>query len=402
MERSYNVFVDNGLYVLAYYLEKDIEDITIEDIKNSTELFTNKFNEYENCDYYKKNISMGFQNSAYTQGLKKDKKTKKVCETRAEKVKNQFDLILSNIGNDEYCTVCGQKHIKLDADYEFFKSMSRSLMPNIHANTFANYINNLQIVNICPVCLYLSMISLYNCTKTSDTLTLYVSDDTDFMEDYTYQKQLELNQNIIGQVKESKEQKKHYISIEETIENIIHNTKIYEGYIQAISFNNSAQVEKYIESFISNEDVNFIKTLEEKSLLSEFKEKCLFKALIDNNLQDNYLNYVFDFNKGQLKITKELFQSIEEVYNKLGSDILEFIKNICNKIHKTNTKDEIKQLKQISNLNQFEKLLLKWNEEYKSKNEDSLFTLEEFDVLCDYKKYKQIKNRMLTQFMLLN
>ncbi|WP_243153372.1 hypothetical protein [Clostridium sporogenes] len=402
MERSYNVLIDNGLYILGHYLKKDIEDITIEDIKNSTELFANKFGEYENCNYYKKNISMGFQNSAYFQGLKKDKETKKVCETRVEKVKNQFDLILNNIGNDEYCSICGKKHIKLDTDINYISSATRCLMPHIHANTFANYMNNLQIINICPICLYLSMISLYNCTKTSDTLTLYISDDGDFMEDYTYQKQLELNQNIIAQAKESKKQKKYYTSIEETIQNIIHNTKIYDGYIQAISFNNSTQVEKYIESFLSNKDINFIKTLEEKSLLSEFKEKGLFKALINNNLQSNYLNCVFDYNKGKLRISEELFHDIEEVYNKLEKDKLDLIKNICNKIHKTNIKNEIRQLKAIDSLNKFEGMLLKWNEQYLKENNNNLFTLEEFDILCDYKKYKQIKNRMLAQFMLLN
>lgn len=402
MERSYNVFVDNGLYVLGYYLEKDIEDITTEDIKNSTELFANQFEEYKKCDFYKKNITMGFQNSAYTQGLKKDKETKQVCETRSEKIKSQFDLILNNIGNDEYCSICGKKHIKLDSDINYISSATRCLMPHIHANTFSNYTNNLQIVNICPVCLYLSMISLYNCTKTSDTLTLYISDDNDFMEDYTYKIQSELNQNIIGKVKESKNQKKYYKSIEETIENIIHNEKIYDGYIQAISFNNSTQVEKYIESFLSNKDISFVKVLEEKSLLSEFKEKWLFKALIDGKLQGNYLNYIFDFDKAQLKVTDELFNIIEEVYSKLEKDKLDLIKNICNKIHKTNTKDEIKQLKAIDNLNKFEEILLKWNQQYLKENNNNLFTLEEFDILCDYKKYKQIKNRMLAQFMLLS
>ena len=169
MERTYNVFIDNGLYVLGNEINKEVNEITLEDIKNSTNIFAKRFEQYANCVYYKKNVSMGFQNSAYTQGLK----TKKERETRYEKVLNQYNLILNNIGNDEYCSICGEKHIKLNADINYIKSFTRCWMPHIHANTFINYINNLQMVNICPVCLYLSMISIFNFEKAGDRIILY-------------------------------------------------------------------------------------------------------------------------------------------------------------------------------------------------------------------------------------
>lgn len=403
MDRTYNVFVDNGLYVLGYYLDKDIEDITIDDIKNSTEIFANKFEDYSECEYYKKNIFMGFQNSSYTQGLKIDKKTKESIETRMEKVNKQFNLMLNNIGEDEYCFICGGKHIKLDADDDYLKSMSRAFMPHIHANTFFNYTNNLQIVNICPICLYLSMISLYNCTKTSNTLTLYISDDDEFMEDYTYEKQIELSQNISMQLKEDKNQKRFLAHMLEVVENTINSEKLYKGYIQAISFQNSAKVEEYTDKILSNKDLKFIKNLMEKSLLSEFKKEGLFKDLINEQLQDNYISCVFDFNKEKLRVSKELFMEIEEVYSKLRKEKLELIKDICNKIYDNNDKDEIQQLKNINNLTQFQELLLNWNEMYKNKKNINLFNkIEEFQGLCDYKDFKTVKNTMLMQFMLLN
>lgn len=403
MNRTYNVFVDNGLYVLGYYLEKDIKDITIDNIKNSTEFFANKFENYSECEYYKKNISMGFQNSSYTQGLKIDKKTKEPIETRIEKVNKQFNLMLNNIGGDEYCCMCGEKHIKLDADDDYLKSMSRAFMPHIHANTFFNYTNNLQIVNICPICLYLSMISLYNCTKTSDTLTLYMSDDDEFMEDYTYQKQIEVSQNINMQTNESKDQKRVFAHIAETVENIINNEKLYNGYIQAVNFQNSAQVEKFEDKILSAKDLRFIKTLMNKSLLSEFKLKKQFYYMIVGKLQSNYISCVFDFDKEKLKVSKDLFIEIQEVYNKLSKIIMEVIKDICNKIYENNNKDEIQQLKNINNLTQFQELLMKWNEEYKDKKDENLFkSIEEYQSLCNYKNFKTVINTMLMQFMLLN
>lgn len=387
MNRTYDVFVDNGLYILSSYLDKDIEEVVIQDIIDSTEMMANKFAKYEGCDFYKKNISMGFQNSSYTQ---------------KSSVIEQFDLVLKNIGEDEYCSICGEKHIKLMADSKYLSSMSRVFMPKIHANTFANYINNLQTVNICPVCLYLSMLSLFNCTKTSDTLTLYISDDNEFMEDYTYRKQSEMELNISTDLKfDKKNQKWFYKHIEETVEYIIHNDKMYNGYIQAISFNNSSQTEIYMDNHLSNKDVKVIKLLEEKSLLSEFKEKWLYKYFIDGKLQNNYTSYIVDFSTNKIKVSKELFNELEEAYSKLSKDKLNLIKEVCSKVYSSNCKDELKQLKGVSNINQFENLLISWSEKYKEKTDKVLFTMEEFDYICSIREYGITKNRMIIEFMSL-
>ena len=67
MDRSYNVFVDNGLYVLAYYLNKDINDITYQDIENSIDLMSDKIEEFVSCEKYSNLKSMCFSNSTLTQ-----------------------------------------------------------------------------------------------------------------------------------------------------------------------------------------------------------------------------------------------------------------------------------------------------------------------------------------------
>lgn len=394
MERTYNVFVDNGLYVLGHYLQKNINDIIIEDLKNSTSLFADKFIEYENCGYYKKNIDMGFHNSAYTQATKKG-------NTKQQNVLNQYNSILNNIGDDEFCTICGKKHIKLNPDASYLSSLSRCLMPRLHANTFVNYINNLQLVNICPICVYLSMLSLFNFNKAGASIVLYNSDDEEFMEDYTYEMQIKLVQNISMQATENKDKISNTRYIENTIENILNKHKLYNGYIQAISFYNGGQSETYLENIVTKKDLNFIGKINSMSLLSEFKEKWLFSYLVEGKLQKNYLYYVSD-GEYKLKVSKELFNEIEKEYCRLSNEKLQLIKDICNKVYKTNAKNEVSQLKGVSNINQFENLLIKWNEEYKAKANQVLFEIEDFDKICNIKEYILVKNRMLVQFTLLN
>ncbi|EFG87143.1 hypothetical protein CLCAR_3249 [Clostridium carboxidivorans P7] len=67
MERTYNVFVDNGLFVAANILDKKVEDVTINDLKNNTKLFGEKVYKFTTSDRYKKISSMSFHNSAFDQ-----------------------------------------------------------------------------------------------------------------------------------------------------------------------------------------------------------------------------------------------------------------------------------------------------------------------------------------------
>ena len=390
MDRSYNVFVDNGLYVLGYYLDKDINNISIEDIKNSTEVISQLFDKYNNCDYYKKNINMCFHNSYYTQKLKK-------LETRKEKIQKQYTAILNNLGNDEYCSICGERYIKLNLNDDYKTALSRCLMPRLHSNTFINYINNFQIINVCPICIYLSMLSLFNTYKSGKDIILYNSDNNEFLEDYTFEMQKQLEQNILIDAKELKKDK----TIIESIDDIRNFKKQnYEGYIQIIKFYNGGQDENYQENILSNRDLDFIDKLENKSLLSEFKQKNLYYLLIENKLQNSYLKYIITDNK--LNISMELFYEIEEEYCKVNKKELQLIKDMCKKIYEINTKDEVKELNNIINLNQFENLLIKWNKQYNEETNYLLFDTDEFNNICNYKKFTFTKNRMIIEFMMLN
>ncbi|WP_242846379.1 hypothetical protein [Clostridium botulinum] len=398
MNRTYNIFVDNGLYVLANEIDKEIEDITLEDIKNSTDIFAKRFEDYTNCEYYKKNVSMGFQNSAYTQKLSSNEKN------RAEKVQNQYNLILSNIDNDEHCSVCGEKHIKLNAQINYISSFTRCLMPHIHANTFVNYINNLQIVNICPVCLFLSMLSIFNFNKTGDRIILYNSDNNEFMKDYTYEKQIEVKRNIIMCAKECKEKTYYMKNITETIEKIVDEGNKYNGYIEAISFINSAQNEGYDEYLISSKDLKFMKNLTNKSLRNEFQGLGFFRDLITRRLQSNYTSCVLRNlrNSYNDNLSSKLLNEIEEEYSKLKKEKLDLIKEICEKIYETNDIDEIKELKSVDSGNKFEELLIEWNESYKDKKKEDLFDIDQYNMLVEFKEFKSTKNRMIIGFMNLN
>lgn len=391
MERVYNAHIDNGLFVLSYYLDKDVEDINLQDIKDSTQIFADKYTLFNKTPYYQKGITMGFQNSCYTQGVKVDNNVKEL----SIKIKNDFDKILDSMGNDEFCMICGEKNIDISADNPF--TMSRSVFPRLAGGTFYNFSNNLQLINVCPVCAYLSMIGLYNFTKTSDTHTIYISESNDFMEDYTYKKQVEFNQNVALNLGVEKKQKSRYAYITEIVEDIIDNKKIYDKGIEAVSFNNSAQTEIYIESFLSNKDIIFIKDLQELSLLSEFKERWLMGKFIDRKIQKNYLYYSL-----KAKISKDLFNKIEEVYCKLGETKLKLIKRICREVYEHNNKNEVKQLKEVLKLNQFEGILLDWQSQYKEKTGNNLFNPDEYSMLCNHMQYNSVKNRMLAEFSFLS
>lgn len=46
MNRTYNTFVDNGLFVLTYYLNKSIEDITEKDIVDNINMMSEKLEDF--------------------------------------------------------------------------------------------------------------------------------------------------------------------------------------------------------------------------------------------------------------------------------------------------------------------------------------------------------------------
>ena len=383
MERTYNTFVDNGLFVLAYYLEKNIDEVTIEDILNSVDLMEKEIKNTLSCEKYSSMAFSSFQNSQYTQAKKK--------------VKEQFQLILSNLGDEEYCSVCGKKHIKGHEDLKYKKALSRCLSPTLSTNTFFNYSNNLKQLNICPICIYLSMLSFLNTRPLIGLCLLMNSDDDEFMYYITKKIYEEREQNIRLNAKKDKANKEInvYKLKKEFIKDIIFNENIYDGYIEATIYLNTAHNESMQQELLTKRDIEFLRMLNKKSLLSQFDEKGLFFYILNGHLRNDYLSCVF--NKDGLKVSMELFQLIEEEYNKVGKNIIELIKRICKKVFESTETKEIADLKMIQTQSDFEELLVKWRGSI-----DNLMTLEEFEMLTDYKNYRRNKNRMLIEFYELN
>ncbi|HHL2033955.1 hypothetical protein [Clostridium perfringens] len=383
MERTYNTFVDNGLFVLAYYLEKNIDEVTIEDILNSVDLMEKEIKNTLSCEKYSSMAFSSFQNSQYTQAKKK--------------VKEQFQLILSNLGDEEYCSVCGKKHIKSHEDLKYKKALSRCLSPTLSTNTFFNYSNNLKQLNICPICIYLSMLSFLNTRPLIGLCLLMNSDDDEFMYYITKKINEEREGNIRLNAKKDKANKEInvYKLKKEFIKDIIFNENTYDGYIEATIYLNTAQNESMQQELLTKRDMEFLRMLNKKSLLSQFDEKGLFFYILNGHLRNDYLSCVF--NKDGLKVSMKLFQLIEEEYNKVGKNIIELIKRICKKVFESTETKEIADLKMIQTQSDFEELLVKWRG-----NIDNLMTLEEFEMLTDYKNYRRNKNRMLIEFYELN
>ncbi|HFD2043599.1 hypothetical protein ACSXAL_01445 [Clostridium perfringens] len=383
MERTYNTFVDNGLFVLAYYLEKNIDEVTIEDILNSVDLMEKEIKSTLSCEKYSSMAFSSFQNSQYTQAKKK--------------VKEQFQLILNNLGDEEYCSVCGKKHIKGYEDLKYKKALSRCLSPTLSTNTFFNYSNNLKQLNICPICIYLSMLSFLNTRPLIGLCLLMNSDDDEFMYYITKEINEEREGNIRLNAKKDKANKEInvYKLKKEFIKDIIFNENTYDGYIEATIYLNTAQNESMQQELLTKRDMEFLRMLNKKSLLSQFDEKGLFFYILNGHLRNDYLSCVF--NKDGLKVSMELFQLIEEEYNKVGKNIIELIKRICKKVFESTETKEIADLKMIQTQSDFEELLVKWRG-----NIDNLMTLEEFEMLTDYKNYRRNKNRMLIEFYELN
>ena len=385
MDRTYNVFVDNGLFVLANYLDKEIKDITIADTINSTSHFAQLFDKAYQSEKYRKVAFASFQNSAYTQTPTKEEKTKE------NKVLKQYNQILDNLGDGDACTICGKDTV-VNYDKDLISAISKSIIPRLSSNTFFNFSNNLKKLNVCPTCLYLGMLSFFNISVIGGQCVLFNSDDDEYIYDYTYVHDIEFNRDIIAEVKKDKE--KYSQVIEQQIMNLINNNKIYDGYINMTIFYNSSQGESFNNDILTKKDLRFLKELQSVSMLSEFRQQGLFYHLLKNNLQKNYLSYVFDLKENKLKISKELFELIEKRYNRLKKDKLELIKRVSKQVYNNISKDITKDIKGIDKSGQFEKMVMTWIEEI-----PNLMTTEEFDSLCETMEFSKVKNRMYVELI---
>lgn len=374
MNRIYDVFVDNGLFVLAYYLDKEIENITEQDIFDSIDMMCEKINEFTRCEKYSNLKSMMFANSALTQ----PNSSKKV---------NDFLNDFYNSKGEETCCTCGNKTANI-----INGDLNRSYLPNKVAHTFYNFSNNLQGVNVCGICSILTMFSILN-ARVYGLAYLYNSDNDDFMYDYTYERQEENERDILSEAKKSKEK----INSLNTVEQLMNNTKLYDGYIQIYKFNNSGQNQDIEIQDINSESVKLLSNIVKSGMLNEFKQFGLMYNLIIGNLRNVYLSKITK--DDEMICSKELFEMLNREVNILSSELKEVIIKIADRLKNEDIVKIRKTLKLIKTFKDFEGFIVNLAEDYKDKYDDNLYTVDEYMLLDNKLKYNQIKNLMIVSLM---
>ena len=387
MKRTYNTLIDNGLFVLAYHLEKDIEDITKEDVFNSSDMMAEKIFEMLNCEKYANMKSMRFPNSALINPAFKSDRLG-IFKQHMDEFKNE--------GTDT-CAICGEKHANIELDIR-----GRSYFPNIVGDNFVNFGNNHKGVNICPTCLLLSIYSVMN-TRVNGTLYLFNSNDDDFMMEYTYKRQDEVIQDIINK---AEKEKKTETAIDVLID-LVENSKIYEEYIEIYRFNNDNKSDRINDSEnVYKKQVQLINKMQNKNLLSEFRMLRLSRLLLDNNMK-NFLNRIYDFNKGCMRdievskketkqCSKELFDFMKGEILNMDKSMMDLIKRIAENINKKgNVRNVIGTLKGTTTLNDFKDFIMDNIED----EDGSIITSEEYMKLTNRFKWKDIKNLLLIEIL---
>lgn len=372
MQRTYDVFVDNGLFILAYYLDKGIEEITEEDVFNNIDMMCEKIYEYTNCEKYANLKSMMFYNSALTQTN---------SNIKLDSYLKDFE---KSIGN-EMCSCCGNSRADI-----LNNSLHRSYLPNYVANTFYNFSNNLKGINVCGLCAILTMFSILN-SRVNRLAYLYNSDNDEFMYDYTYERQQENNIDIITKAKKTKKSDDNFT----TIEFILSKNKVYGGYIQIYRFNNSGQTQDLEMVDIRSDNVKLLSNISRSGMLNEFKQHGLTHDLITDKISYTYLNKITK--NDELICSKELFEILNREVNKLNENIINAIKNVCSKLE--NTTKVRKKLKLISTFKEYERYLVELADEYADSHNDNLYTVEEYILLDNRIKYNQIKNLMIVSLL---
>ena len=387
MKRTYNTLIDNGLFVLAYHLEKDIEDITKEDVFNSSDMMAEKIFEMLNCEKYANMKSMRFPNSALINPAFKSDRLG-IFKQHMDEFKNE--------GTDT-CVICGEKHANIELDIR-----GRSYFPNIAGDNFVNFGNNHKGVNICSTCLLLSIYSVMN-TRVNGTLYLFNSNDDDFMMEYTYKRQDEVIQDIINKVEK---EKKTETAIDVLID-LVENSKIYEEYIEIYRFNNDNKSDRISDSEnVYKKQVQLINKMQNKNLLSEFRMLRLSGLLLNNNMK-NFLNRIYDFNKGCMRdievskketkqCSKELFDFMKGEILNMDKSMMDLIKRIAENINKKgNVRNVIGTLKGVTTLNDFKDFIMDNIED----EDSSIITSEEYMKLTNRFKWKDIKNLLLIEIL---
>ena len=366
MERTYNMQVDNGLFVAEHYIGKDYKDITMKDLVDNIDILVDRIHSFSIKHTLASNTH---NNTALTQG----KKTK-------EQLLTQMQEIIKSEGNEKNCLICGQKKVSLNS------IANKMFMEGLPANTFYNYSNNLKVVDVCNECLLLSIISILNTQKISYPF-LYIADSDDFMRDTTEDIQNEISK--IGLIEFKKEIfNKKFL---ETMSKMFYTKDIYDDmtYLSMIYFQNGNQ-NRHEEYIIDKKKILFLLKLKNENLIHEFMEKYLFNKLIENK---NLISYSFDKDM-ELKFSKELLQAIKEEYmtNK-EKDIINYMTDIL--LISDDVSVLIKELKLVNTFQQFQDFVLK-----KSESQPLYKSIDDFEELTSYKTWRTYKINLIANLLL--
>jgi len=371
MNRTYNFQVDNGIFVAEYYLKKKYEDITVGDLKENVEIFADKMFSYNQLGTLS---STTHHNTVLTQ----NKKNKKM-------VSQQLNTLLDNIGSDKTCFICGEKRVNLeDVELLYKKNKDIGQLPYSSLlfglashNSFMNRSNNMQTIDVCPVCLFLSYISFLNTRKISYPF-LYNSDSDDFMRDTTKDIQVELSKGVLLDLK-MEDMNKQFI---QEMSNIMMKEDLYDDlqYINLISFSNgkSNMVE---DVTIDRDKLIMLMKLKNKGLMPEFYKRKMFKLLLSDR---NLITYLANGIKyGVCSI--EMYKFLRGYF--MTSKEIELVEQVTNNLIKNNDINKVKSdISLVKGKMDFKNFLIKY-----TKNGNIVDSLLDMDIMIknnyDFKDY---------------
>lgn len=348
MIRTYMPMIDNGLFVAEYYLKMPYNDITVDILYNNIVLFSEKIAELiETEEFYRKITYTTHVNSSFTQ-----MSTKK---TREQLIREQQEDLLDNMGNDKNCLYCGQKQVNTNLNID------RKFMYGLISQTFYNSANNLQTVDICPICAYLSMLSILNIQKIGMP-TLYISDSDDLMRAITEHIQ---NLDIEDLDLDSNSKANELVNVS------LINTDI-PGYITQFCFQNSGQIVNDVERTFYNKDIKLLKRLKKENLLDEFLSFGFHNNLAFDRPLVNDIIYC----------SKELFKILEEFELKeKEKKVVEYATKVLLEIE--NSEKILKELKLCNTKNKFNNFVLEYSEK-----KALVENVKDYDLLTGYNWYK--------------